>query len=129
MMHGYENGVKVGVVDPVLPNDEPAVDQRKVAEVRSSVFCDALDLLAGGGVDAAAIGRRVVGLQYLLKTPHGPRTQRELASRLGLSLATANSVCANAGAGLEGMEAFLLNRVAHIQETKSCQPLPSQPDS
>jgi Trp operon repressor len=102
---GFEDGAAVPLVDFTYPDDAPAGNREAVIEaieeIRRQVEAThtgvLLDWLATAGT-AEAIGRRVLALAYVVQAEHAPRTQRELADRMGLSLGRVNAISANVGA-------------------------------
>jgi hypothetical protein len=97
----FDAGEPVATSDPVF-SEAPEATAMDVGRLRREGCCIALDVLAAGATSPEAIGRRVLIMAHLLGTDHGPRTQRELAARMGLSVGRVNAILACRGAVLEG---------------------------
>jgi hypothetical protein len=88
-VHGLpaiEDGAPVLTVGPAVHDSE--VDGQPPSASLSRI----LDYLASGAETPEAIGRRVLLMQTLSKTPHACRTQRQLARRMRLSPARVNAI-------------------------------------
>ncbi|MBE7502637.1 MAG: hypothetical protein HS113_20590 [Verrucomicrobiales bacterium] len=77
------------------PGQDPA---GAVRAGREQAIGELIGFLLGDEAPAAEVGARVLALAYALRLPGAPETQRALARRCGLGLATANKLCRqNAG--------------------------------
>ena len=82
---------------------EDVDDEIQGSRHRREIIARLLDWTIQGGADPEAIGRRLLILSHLCRTPSAPSTQRELARRLGVSEAAVSKQVKRFRAVLAGM--------------------------
>jgi hypothetical protein len=106
-LHFDDHGAPCEWVAPVYPEEPESLPIREAAVSRL------LDFLCAGQ-EAEDVGRRAILLTYICRTPYGPRTQRELAMRLGLSLGQTNTIL--------GRLRLAMSEISHSESEQSPDP-------